>query len=390
MVKGVMRRLLLKSKAAVTKNVKIGGMNMKKSFMVLLVVVLGTTIFTGCTNNRSTETTKDTQETNNTEQDSGSVSAKFGFITGTGGLGDKNMNDATYEGLKSLESTDVKIDVVEPKDASDFANLQGLFAEEGSYDAIFCIGSDQTDALTKSAKKYPEQKFVLVDSEIEADNVTNVFFRAEETGYQLGVLAGLLEKENALPFLNDEQKIGFVGGMDIPVINQFAAGYEAGAKLVNPDVDVQIAYVGSFADPTTATELATGLYEDGCDIVFACAGGSGLGVFTSAGDNDGYAFGIEMNQNSNAPDNIIASGIRDWTAVMTDVGTKIIAGELSAGTLTYGIKEGTLEVGFEDSNVEVSEVVKEEMNSYFDKVINGEITLPTTLEDVDSFLAEAK
>lgn len=317
-----------------------------------------------------------------------SGSAQLGLITGTGGLGDKNMNDASYEGLKTLEADGVKISVVEPEESSDFPNLQTLYAETEEYEAIFCITYEQTDALTKVSQQFPDQRFVLVDSEVEADNVTNVLFRSEETGFQLGVLAGLLEKENALPFLNEEQKVGFVGGQDNPVINQFAAGYEAGVLLVNPEAEVEISYVGSFSDPSKATELANGLYENGCDIVFACAGGSGLGVFSSAEKMNGYAFGIEVNQNDNAPDNIIASGVRSWEAVMQDVGNKAIAGELEGGTLTYGLAEGTLEIGYENSNVEVSDAVKAEVETYMDKLASGEYKLPTTLDAVDSFLSE--
>lgn len=335
----------------------------------------------GCGSNK--EPAAQAENSNSNQQ-----SAAFGFITGTGGLGDKNMNDATYEGIKTLEKKGAVVDAVEPDDASDFTNLQELFAETAKYNTIFCISYEQTDALKKTAQAYPEQSFVLVDSEVDADNVTNVLFRPEETGFQLGVLSGLLEKENALPFLNEEQKVGFVGGQDNPIINKFAAGYEAGARLVNPEVEVEITYVGSFSDPSKASELSNGLYENGCDIIFACAGGSGLGVFTSAEKNDGYALGIEVNQNGNAPDNIIASGLRLWNIVMADVGEMAAAGRLESGTLTYGIKENTLEVGFEDSNVEVSEEIKKELQPYFDKVAGGEYVLPSTLAEVDSFLAD--
>lgn len=315
---------------------------------------------------------------------------KFGFITGTGGLGDKNMNDAAYAGLQNLENEGVEINIVEPGDASDFTNLQSLYAETGDYAAIFCVTVDQTDALSKVAPQYPDQKFILIDSEVEADNVTNVLFRSEETGFQLGVLAGLLEKENALDKLNDEQKIGFVGGQDIPIINSFAAGYEAGAKLANPDCEVEITYVGSFTDPSKATELTNSLYEDGSDIVFACGGGSGLGVFASAEKYDRYAFGVEVNQNGNAPDNIIASGLRLWDAVMEDVGKKAMDGSLEAGTLTYGLKEKTVEIGYEGSNVEVSDEIKSEVDEYCAKVESGEYELPTTLDEVDTFLDSVK
>ena len=352
---------------------------MKNRTIRMMCVVLAAGLLAGCGKKADGDSGK---------ENNAGASAQLGFITGTGGLGDKNMNDASYEGIKALESKGVKINVVEPEEKSDYENMQRLFADTGEYEGIFCISFEQTDALSKVAAEFPKQRFVLVDSETEADNVTNVLFRAEETGFQLGVLAGLLEKENALPLLNEEQRIGFVGGSDSPIINQFAAGYKAGILLVNPDAAVDIAYVGSFSDPSKATEIANGLYENGCDIVFACAGGSGLGVFTAAEKMNGYAFGIEVNQNDNAPDHIIASGLRQWDAVMSDVGKKLIADELESGTLTYGLAEKTLEIGYEGSNVEVSDALKAEVDTYMEKVISGDYKLPKELEDVDRFLSE--
>lgn len=347
----------------------------KKVVCVLCCVVMAAGLIAGCSG-------KESESGGN----SGSKEVKIGVVTGTGGLGDKNMNDAAYEGLCMLKDEGVEVQVVEPEESSDFANLQTLFAETGDYAAIFCVTSENTDALTDVSAEFPDQKFVLVDSEVDADNVTNVLFRSEETGFQMGVLAGLLEKENALPNLNDEQKVGFVGGQDNPIINQFAAGYKAGVLTANPEAEVEISFVGSFSDPSKATEISNGLYENGCDIVFACAGGSGLGVFTSAEKMNGYAFGIEVNQNDNAPDNIIASGVRRWDKIMTEIGKEAVDGTLEGGTRTFGLAEDALEIDYEGSNVEVSDEVKKEVDSYIEKVASGEYELPTTVEDVDAFL----
>lgn len=349
---------------------------MKRRLAKCMALVLAAGLLAGCGSGNKGQGSAD-------RTDSG---MQIGFVTGTGGLGDKNLNDASYEGLKGLEAEGVKINVVEAEESSDYANLQTLFAETGEYQAIFCISYEQVDALEKVSKDFPDQKFVLVDGTLEADNVASVLFRAEETGFQLGVLAGLLEKENALPFLNEEQRVGFVGGQDSPIINQFAAGYVAGVKLSNPEAEVDIAYVGSFSDPSKAIELSNGLYENGSDIVFACAGGSGLGVFASAEKKNAYAFGIETNQNDNAPDNIIASGVRRWDVVMQDIGKKAIDGSLKGGIYTYGLKEKSLEIGYENSNVEVSGGVKAEVDSYMERVVLGELVLPVTLEEVDAFL----
>lgn len=321
---------------------------------------------------------------------SGSAPAggKLAVVTGTGGLGDQNLNDYVYAGAQKHEAEGVTVDVVQPNDVADFPSLQSLYAEEGTYDAIVCIGFDQLNALTEVSARFPEQSFILCDTELDASNVTSVLFRAEETGFQLGVLAGLLEKEGTLPTGQGKNTIGFVGGMDIATINQFAAGYEAGARLVNPDIMVLRSYVGSFADPTTATELATSLYEKGADIVFACAGGSGLGVFTAAEKRGGYALGIETNQNSLYPNNIIASGTRAWDSAIYDATQKALDGALEAGTLSYGISDGMLKAERAQSNVEVSEAIIAELDAYCQKVADGTLKLPMTLEAVEDFLAQ--
>ena len=157
---------------------------------------------------------------------------------------------------------------------------------------------------------------------------------------------------------------------------------------MNPDVTVLRSYVGSFSDPTTATELATSLYEQGADIVFACAGGSGLGVFTAAEKQNGYALGIETNQNALSPDCIIASGTRAWDEAIYDATQKALDGTLESGLLSYGISDGMLQAERADSNVPVSDEIMEEVAAYSQRVVDGSLKLPTTLEEVDSFLAE--
>lgn len=321
-------------------------------------------------------------------EETAASNGKLAVITGTGGLGDQNLNDYVYAGAQKHEAEGVTVDVVQPTDLADFPNLQTLYAEDGSYDAIICIGFDQNESLSTVSAQFPEQNFIICDTVCDAPNVASVEFRAEETGFQLGVLAGLIAKEGSLENSRGENTIGFVGGKDIATINQFAAGYEAGARLVNPEVTVLRSYVGSFSDPTTATELATSLYNQGADIVFACAGGSGLGVFTSAEKQNGYALGIETNQNALSPDHIIASGTRAWDEAIYDVTQKALDGTLAGGQLSYGISDGMLHAERADSNVPVSDEILAELEEYCQKVADGSLVLPTTLEEVDDFLAQ--
>ncbi len=367
---------------------------MKKALTLFIVFAMLIGGLTACAAKESAATEPAAPETTQTvaaaaetpAEESSQSSHKLAVITGTGGLGDQNMNDFIYAGVQKHEAEGVTVDVVQPKDVADFPNLQTLYAEEGSYDAIVCIGFDQLEALKSVGPNFPDQRFLLCDTTLEADNVTSVLFRAEETGFQLGVLAGPVEKDGALPNSRGANTIGFVGGKDIATINQFAAGYEAGARLVNPEITVLRTYVGSFGDPATATELATSLYEQGADIVFACAGSSGLGVFTAAEKQNGYALGIETNQNVLYPDQIIASGTRAWDSAIYDATQRAMDGTLDAGILSYGIVDGMLKAEREGSNVAVSDEAIAALDEYCRKVADGTLQLPTTLDAVDAFL----
>ena len=362
---------------------------MKKLITVLVVLMLISSLFTGCVQQPETPSATQSPATETSQVESSSATTKkIAVITGTGGLGDKNLNDFVYDGVKKHEAEGIKVDVVQPKDSSDFDNLQKLYAESGEYATIVCITLDQVDPLAKNAADFPNQSFILCDAYLDAPNVMNIGFKMEDTGFQLGVVAGMIVKENNLPNARGQNTIGFIGGMDIPLINSFYAGYMAGAKLVNPDVKILGAYVGSFGDPSTAEELATGLYEQGADIIFACAGGSGLGVFTAAEKSKGYALGIETNQNTISPDTIIASGMRDWGKLVYDMTQLALDGTIEGGSINYGIADGVLRVEREGSNVVIGDDVMVKLQELSDRVSDGSLKLPTTLDAVDAFIEQ--
>lgn len=379
------------------KHLEVKMLKLKKSLALALAMALCLSLLAACGASGGSSQAPAAESTAPASQSTAAPAAdsaapiategKIAFITGTGGLGDKNMNDFTYAGVQRHEEAGVTVDVVQPKDIADIANLQRLYAETGEYATIVCVGSDAKEALTETAAEFPDQSFVICDTEVDLPNVTSVVFRAEETGFQLGVMASLLAREGSLANSQGKNTIGFVGGKDIAVINRFLAGYTVGAKLVNPDVTVLSSYVGSFGDPTAATELATGMYEQGADVIFACAGGSGLGVFTAAENTGGYAFGIETNQNVLAPDYVIASGTRDWGQALYEVTGEALAGTLKGGLVGYGIADGALMPEREGSNVEIPDDVMTTMEAYSAKVADGTYVLPITLDEVDAFLA---
>lgn len=214
---------------------------------------------------------------------------KIGLILATGGLGDKSFNDISYDGVKKAsEELKVKFDYVEPKAIAEYEGYQRDFAKSGEYEIIVCIGFDQADALTKIAEEYPNQKFAIVDMVVDKPNVASLLFKANEGGFLLGVVAAYMTKT---------KKIGIVGGMDIPLIRDFFIGFEAGVNWANTGaVVVPPVFVGAWADPTKGKELAYSLIDNGCDVIWAAAGKSGLGALEAADERGVYAMGVDACQ----------------------------------------------------------------------------------------------
>jgi basic membrane lipoprotein Med (substrate-binding protein (PBP1-ABC) superfamily) len=180
---------------------------------------------------------------------------KVGLVTGTGGLGDKSYNDIAFSGVKrAFDELGVEYDYVEPTAISEYESFQRGFAMSGEYGLIICLGFDQADALTIVAGEYPDQNFALVDMVVGNSNVASLTFRANEGSFLLGVVAGMKSETG---------KIGFVGGIEIPLIVDFFVGYEAGALWANPDIEVLApVYVGGWGDPAKGKELAICLIEN--------------------------------------------------------------------------------------------------------------------------------
>ena len=203
------------------------------------------------------------------------------IVFATGGLGDKSFNDGCKRGADNAKADfAMNFTYAEPTAISEYEGyIRGFAAHvlyNDPYKLIICIGFDQADALMKVAKEYPTQHFAIVDMFIDPGNYTNVaslLFNENEGSALVGAMAGMMTTTN---------KVGFVGGMDIPLINKFAGGFVWGANRTNPGVNFTIAYTNSWVDPAGAKTLADGMYAAGTDIIFAAAGRSGLGVIQSS------------------------------------------------------------------------------------------------------------
>lgn len=210
------------------------------------------------------------------------------IVFATGGLGDKSFNDTCYEGVKRAEADfGIKFDYVEPTAIAEYEGFLRQYAKSGEYALIISIGFDQADALAIVADEYPDQKFAIVDMVVDKPNVASLVFRENEGSFAVGAAAGLKTQTDL---------IGFVGGMDIPLIRRFLAGYKFGAEYVNRNAKVTWKYVGDWADPAKGKELALAEYDEGADIVYAAAGRSGLGAIQAAHERGMLVIGVDADQ----------------------------------------------------------------------------------------------
>ena len=260
---------------------------------------------------------------------------------------------------------------VEPSEIAEFEGHLRSFARSGQYELIMGIGFDQASAMTTVAKEFPKQHFTLIDGVgDDLPNLASVIFRDHEKTYMVGIIAAMTTKTN---------KLGFVGGMDIPSINMFAAGYRAGIQAVNPAIQLNIRYVGAWNDTNTGKELARQLYDTGADIVYVAAGGSGLGVFSAAADTNKLAIGCDVNQIPNDPAHIFLSSIRRVDNTVLGEIRKILDGQFTGGIVSVGLKEGALTYTTEGARVQTSQDILDKAEQARQDIISGKIIVPEQL-----------
>ena len=300
--------------------------------------------------------------------------AKVAIVFDTGGLDVDGFNSVCLSGAKKAEEElKIELDYVVAKTIQEFDDLQRGYA--GAYDIIICTGSNQADALCDVSKEFPEQKFVLVDGTVsERENVASFIFRDEESSFLAGALAAMVSETN---------KTGFVGGMDIPVITRFLAGYYAGARYINPDCEIIVSYVGSWTNPERGKELALELYDDGADVVFGAAGASGVGVIEAAEERNLYAIGADIDQRDLAPDNVLVSTLKCTDVAVFNIIKDVVEGDFEAGIRSWGLKEGGVGLSLDNALPIVTDEMKDEMREIREEIIDGGIEIVFNI-DVDS------
>lgn len=350
-------------------------MNKKRLVSLVAAAIMTVSLFAGCGSQKQggTETT--------------GTKIKVGLATDEGGLNDKSFNQAADQGIKKAmeELKNVDYKPIESKKKDEYQpNLQAL-VDNGSQ-IVFGVGFQMGDAMTAIAKKYPDKKFAIIDSVVTEKNVESLNFKEQEGSFLTGVIAGKMTKSN---------KIGFIGGKDFELINRFAAGYIAGAKAVNPNVKFDIRYADDFANPTKGEELATSMYNGGCDIVYHAAGGTGLGLFKAAKsmskpDKKLWAIGVDQDQSVTVPeyaDVILTSMIKRVDTATYNTVKDLAAGKFDGGqTKVFGLKEDGVGIA-STSNKNVPKDVLDIAEKYKKAIIDGKITVPATKDDANKFTA---
>ncbi|MBB5371026.1 MULTISPECIES: BMP family protein [unclassified Janthinobacterium] len=270
---------------------------------------------------------------------------KLGIVYDAGGKFDKSFNQSAFEGAERFKK-DTGISFIEVQASSDTQAeqvLRGLARKK--LDMIASIGFSQTQAVQKVAKEFPNVKFVLIDGTATGANVNSVLFKEEEGSYLVGVAAAMASKS---------KKVGFIGGIDIPLIRNFACGYAQGVKSVNAKADITQNMVGTTAsawnDPAKGSELARSQFERGVDVVFAVAGGSGLGTLQMAKEKGKLAIGVDSNQNALYPGTILTSMVKRVDNTVYDSFMEVKNGTWKGGVVAKGLKEGGVDWALDANN----------------------------------------
>jgi basic membrane protein A len=290
--------------------------------------------------------------------------AEPAVIFDMGGKFDKSFNQAGFNGAekwkKETGKSYMEFEIANPAQRE---QAQRRMAERGA-NPIVGIGFSQGSAAEKVAKDFPKTQFVVIDAEVKLPNVQSIVFKEHEGSFLVGVMAAMASKTG---------KLGFIGGMDIPLIRKFACGYEQGAKYANPKAEVTTNMTGTtpqaWNDPARGAELAKSQFASGVDVVFAAAGGTGIGVYQAAKDAGKLAVGVDSNQNHLQPGTMLTSMVK-----RVDVAVYTAFKAVTPGMTSLGLKEGGVDVAIDEHNAKlVTPAMKQRVDAARADIISGKI-----------------
>lgn len=297
---------------------------------------------------------------------------KIGLVLDKGGKDDKSFNSAAYEGAKKAEKElGIELKYVEATDTNSLETLHRNFAQK-KYDLVIGIGFAQTDAVKKASALFPETKFAIVDGEVSAKNVRSLLFEEHEGSYLVGAAAAMKSKTGV---------VGFIGGMDIPLIRRFQKGFEAGIKSVNPKATILVSYIGvtgeAWNNPAKAKEIALSQISQKADVIFHAAGASGAGLFDAAAEKKVYAIGVDSNQNWVKPGVVLTSMLKKVDVAVFETIKSVKEGKFAAGVNRFGLKDGGIDWALDNNNKSLWSAAEIEKLAQVKKsIVAGKVSVP--------------
>lgn len=303
---------------------------------------------------------------------------RIGMVTDVGGLGDRSFNDSAYAGLKAAkDQLGADIQVLQSRSAADYQPNLTVLANKG-YDEIFAIGFLMAKDTNEVALRFPERHFAIIDAVVDAPNVASVTFKEEEGSFLAGAAAAMVSKKHSIAFL---------GGIDIPLLRKFEAGFTAGAHQIDPTVKVAVKYTGNFDDVAAGKELSGVLFSQGADIIFVAAGKAGLGAIDQVKSRaDSFIIGVDSDQDALAPGKVLTSMVK-----RVDVGVLRTSREAAAkkppnGHLILGLKDDAVGLtAFQYTKSVMTPDRIATIGKLKAAIISGKIVAPATREELAQF-----
>ena len=375
----------------------------KKVLSLLLVAVLAISLFAGCAKAPEQEAPKapeqEAPKETEPEKEAPKEAAedfKVGFVTDTGGIDDRSFNQGTWEGIVKYAgekgwTEGTQYNYIQSNEEADYIPNLSAFGDD-SYNAVVAAGFLFENAMKEVAPQYPDTNFAIIDMVVEQPNVASVVFAEEQGSFLVGVAAAKA---------TESKKVGFVGGMDFPLIRKFHAGFVAGVHSVDSSIEIVDQYAGDFGNPGVGQQIASTMYEQGVDVIYHAAGGTGNGVINEAKnrvengenvwvigvDKDQYADGIYDKDNNKSV--VLTSMMKRVDVAAYNMVEAAQKGEFPGGKIT-ALTLAEDGVGIPAENPNLSEDIVNEIEGYKEKIVKGEITVPATMEDLETFEANLK
>ena len=307
---------------------------------------------------------------------------KIGLVTDTGGLNDKSFNHLAYLGLQKAKTDfGIQADVIESKSGDEYVPNLTNFASKG-YDLVIGNGFLMQPAMGTVAKQFPNIHFAIVDgagtddkfNDLKLPNVMDLFFKEQESGALVGAIAALMEKGGKAP--KNTHVIGAVGGVSIPPVNHYIAGYKWAATKYDPTIKVLVGYSNDFNDPAKCKAVANSQIGQKAEFIFQVAGGCGLGALQAAGDAKVYSFGVDADQ-KDANSSVIASALKKVDVAVYNAIKSVVDKKFVGGESRFSLANDA--TGYQMDNLDLPADIKTEVDSLAAKIKSGAETPPADI-----------